>query len=109
MTPADCPACQIAADKHTGLIFADCPECQIRDAALGPAHHRSRKLKRITDAYRQQLASIGGDKWQEVHNEVKARWDEWKKQEQGQSRGIRDRALGGRAHRLPGKETGAPA
>lgn len=109
MTSADCPACRIAAERHTGLLFADCRGCRIRDVAMGPAHHRSRRIKKVTEAYRRELVAIDADKWSDVHEEVKAVWNGWKEQIERESRRARDRAFDRRADGLPSQAQGAPA
>lgn len=53
-----CPGC---ANPSGGLLIVGCRACRLRDIAKGPHYDASRRQKRMTRAYRAELARLGPD------------------------------------------------
>lgn len=77
MTDTTCPDCiQAQTVPHWGGFHAWCQGCKVRALAKGPEYWKSRRDKRLTQAYRCELDDVFGPKGAEAgHQEVQAEYN----------------------------------
>ncbi len=63
-----CPGC---ANPAGGIAVTSCRACRLREIARGPAFFASMRAGKLTPAYVEQLAGLGGT-IEQAHAEVKA-------------------------------------